>query len=393
LSALVEPRKLWVLRIATGGVAAALCIGALPLIVSAYLGYCRWTGLNPDTRLQQSALAQRIWLRRGYRELLQSVGLTAAGGRTDSSGEFQTVEDFNAMAFLSKEQFVPTEMYGEPRYRYQPNLRARDFTVWSGLWFKSLSALDSPVLNEQLRRHPAVRDVLVETDSLGFRRTGFPVDLREPSVLFLGDSFTEGMHVRSEDTFVNLYGLAMLRAGIRSYPINAGVDGYGTLEEAWTAERFVGPMKARLVIVNLFLNDVELNYHKVIKGGGFPESNYGEMFRYLRRLTDHCRARGADVVIAVIPAKEQIRLFPRGTSFQDRVRSWCGRQGVLFLDPLPHLRRVGGEGNYIPWDPHLDVEGHRNYADFLFRTTRPLLDCAFGTAQHEEVPVLPAGRR
>ena len=55
--------------------------------------------------------------------------------------------------------------------------------------------------------------------------------------LFLGDSFTDGLWVNDADTFVNVYGhIVRERAGVKLCPVNAGVNGYGSLEEAYLLE-------------------------------------------------------------------------------------------------------------------------------------------------------------
>ena len=52
-----------------------------------------------------------------------------------------------------------------------------------------------------------------------------------PTVLFVGDSFTEGLDVASADTFVNVFGRHMKDGGLPGTAVNAGVNGYGALEQ------------------------------------------------------------------------------------------------------------------------------------------------------------------
>ena len=71
-------------------------------------------------------------------------------------------------------------------------------------------------------------------DRLGFRRVD-PELTHDCAtrVLFLGDSFTDGVGVNDNETFVNRYGhLVRERLRLSACPINAGVEGYGSLEES-----------------------------------------------------------------------------------------------------------------------------------------------------------------
>jgi hypothetical protein len=49
---------------------------------------------------------------------------------------------------------------------------------------------------------------LIETDEWGFKKTDFVLEKGAPVVLFVGDSFTEGLDVASPDTFVSRFGTA-----------------------------------------------------------------------------------------------------------------------------------------------------------------------------------------
>jgi hypothetical protein len=172
----------------------------------------------------------------------------------DPTDPFHTVWDTTDSVKLSRAEFVPTEMYGRMKDRYQPLLRYVDAEVWSGFDRQRLSALDTPEIRAAVRRCRVFRSVFIETDEHGFKRTAFPLRPGEPVVLFLGDSFTEGLDVASPDTFVSLFGERMRREGLPGIPVNAGVNGYGTLEECWTAARS-RPVTRRshLVVVALLL--------------------------------------------------------------------------------------------------------------------------------------------
>jgi lysophospholipase L1-like esterase len=365
----VRVRKLW-LGLATAAISATLCGLVLTVAIFGHVLYCERTGRNVDPRLVRIGLVRRIFTRPAYDELVTHL----QNGRRDA---FPTVWDTELQIRLSKDLFVPTQMNHVLRYRLRPNLRVVNFRVFSGLTWLVYAAADSPALREILGRCTVWHEITFETDAHGFKKTDFPVEEGKPSVLFLGDSFTEGMHVASRDTFVNRYGHMLRRAGVDALPINGGVEGYGVLEESWTARRVALPLHARVIIVNLFLNDVCEDIGMVLGGEGVPQEFYRTMFRHLGYLERFCQQEGILLVVAVIPAREQIRLGESNTYFQERVARWCAKRNVEFLDPLPFFRNHGGEANYFSWDPHLNERGHRRYAAFLFRRTRAIVADAF----------------
>jgi lysophospholipase L1-like esterase len=176
---------------------------------------------------------------------------------------------------------------------------------------------------------------------------------------------------------VNLFGHFLEQARFAAVPVNAGVGGYGALEEAWTAETYSRRVETSLVVENLYLNDVNGDPRRVMAEAGVPSGSYHDMFSSLGRLVRHCNHDGLPVVICVIPDKEQ---FARGRSarhFQERVGRWCAEHGVPFLDAFPYLKQHGADANYFAWDPHLNERGHRAYAEFLFGQLRPLLETRF----------------
>jgi hypothetical protein len=127
------------------------------------------------------------------------------------------------------------------------------------------------------------------------------------------------------------------------------------------------------VILNLFPNDVHNDYRAVLRGEGAGEEDYAKMFRLLERVKRFSEARGAALLISVIPAKEQFKKLREHAAFQDRLMAWCERTGTTCIDPRPEFRETGPGKLYIPWDPHFSVAGHRRYAEFLLAHTRKLV--------------------
>lgn len=356
------------LWLATALVSLLLTLLALLAALAAYAHYCRARGRNVGPRaLRSHPLVRAVFERRAYRDLIAVV-------ERSEGDRFPTTWDLDDAVALQRSQFEPVAMYGEQKYRYRPNIRSVDFIVWTGLMRVGFAMLETPELDAAIERCEVLHRVSFETDALGFKKTEFPPEPGTPSVLFLGDSFTEGLHVRSEDTFASLYGRLMRQAGLRATPVNGGVNGYGTLEEAWTAENFAPRLGTKLVIENLFLNDAG-NERAVLRGRA-PPDQLARMFRDLDRLEAFCRQNVLPLVVSVIPAKQQLGATAEG--FQEQVRGWCARRGVPFLNPRRHLEQHGGVRNYFDWDPHLNEDGHRAYAAFLFEHTRSLLEARLG---------------
>lgn len=352
-------------RLARGLAATLLLVISAAAALASYLKYCEIQRLDAPPSLLVSPAARWAFERGCYRRLLQVMA-------TQQAARFQTLWDTTAKVALDSRQFEPVDMFGALRYRYRANQHLVYFAVWTGLQLRSFGALATPALERALEDCPLVRRTSVETDAHGFRRTQFPVDGARPTVLFLGDSFTEGLHVRTEDTFVNLFGLEMHAAGIRAVPVNAGVNGYGALESAWTAERFADQLRPRVVILSLYPNDAHENDLAVIRGA-IPERRYVEMFRDLDRLAGTCRRHGQQLLVSVIPHKNEVRAEQATRYFQRRVASWCASHGVPFLDPLDRFRKIGADRLYFSWDPHLSERGHRVYADLLLQRALPWL--------------------
>ncbi len=357
-------KGLW-LRLASLAVGGALSSALLCGLVAGYLGYCRSTGTDARLLRPYPALC-RLLADEDYLALRRLV--TAEGPDT-----FATVWDSTDAIMLSRAEFVPTEMYGHAKFRYRPGLRYLDAELWTGVDRQRLSALDAPEIRAAVERCRVFRRIAIETDDLGFKKTAFPREAGAPVILFVGDSFTEGLDVASPDTFVSLFGGRLRAAGLPGVPVNAGVNGYGPLEECWTVEHFATQLGARVVVANLFPNDVQADFPAVVAGARVPEALWGEMFGYLDRLADFCQAKGLALLVAAIPAREQLSLTPGESPFDRRVAAWCRARGLPFLSPLAVFRAQGAGTVYFPSDPHLSEAGHSIYAQFLFERSLPLL--------------------
>jgi lysophospholipase L1-like esterase len=359
----LSPLALWAATAAAAGVLSAAVLGG---ILFAIVSHGRTSGRGAPPGLARWGIVRRLFMDPGYRNLLAVL-------RQQRATSFETVWDFDTATLLESGQFDSLTIDGRRSYRRRPKVHVAQIRVFSGVGWVNLTAVETPELLAALGRCRLVRDVRWETDELGFKRTAAPRAPGQASVLFLGDSFTEGMYVRSEDTFASLFGGGLKAAGYDAAALNAGVAGYGVAEENWTAERFAERVDARLLIVSLYLNDVHGDPRRVMSGA-VPQRNWRRLLRELDHLDGVCRSRQLGLIVAVIPDKEQLGAGPSVLGFQQRIDHWCHDVGVRCLDALPYFETHGAASNYFAWDAHLSEEGHRNYASFLLEAGRSILD-------------------
>ncbi|HXT68966.1 MAG TPA: SGNH/GDSL hydrolase family protein [Vicinamibacterales bacterium] len=103
---------------------------------------------------------------------------------------------------------------------------------------------------------PAFGHVRYQTTRDGFRIYGDPASPKR-KVLVVGDSFTEGEHLSTGETYYEL--LAAMRPDLELFAIGGG--GYGTLQEFMLVDEFVDGIKPWLVIVQMHPNDLINNSH------------------------------------------------------------------------------------------------------------------------------------
>jgi len=285
---------------------------------------------------------------------------------------------------FSRKLFRPVEMYGVQRYMYKPGVTRVSFTITVGGQPRSFEMVDTPELRRAIADlHPD--DVrAIGYDELGFR----PVDaeLRRDCavrVMFLGDSFTEGLFVDDAETFVNRYGhLARDRGRVAACPIDAGVDGYSTLEEAYVfAHYWEAVGRPRVAVLMHFVNDIDELPDKVLDGTMTdPSRKWADNFSYLRRMVAFARQHGVDLVVAAIPIKRQATEPSTLKNYQDILRRFCDKEGVRFIDLNDTLRAYDPAGVYVKGDIHWNAKGHGVVADVLYERTKDLLVAASTSA-------------
>lgn len=95
----------------------------------------------------------------------------------------------------------------------------------------------------------------ISTDGEGFRIHGDAGEQERRKVLFLGDSFTQAMHVSDDNTYFGLLG-DELDIEVFAY----GVEGYGTLQQYLVLDRYIDAIQPDVVIIQYCPNDI-INNH------------------------------------------------------------------------------------------------------------------------------------
>lgn len=315
----------------------ALLVTSLLIFSMTTFGIVRWLAIASYKHLpfvkHWSWLAEQL-TEEPFKRFVEAV-------RSNEQSKFFTFWDFNQGTMLSRNLFLEENMYSEIKFRYKPNIEIDNVMVWSGAASIGFITAETPEIRDRLKECKVLRRVQFKTDRFGFKPTQFELNSSSPTILFLGDSFTEGYWVSPEKTFVNLIGSKLKSNGVDLVPVNMGVGGYGALEMSWMLEHFAPVLHPKIAIINLFPNDVGADYIAAVKGKKILEENYQQMFHYLDLIRSYCQGHRIDLIISVIPPKQQFKKLSRYSHFQDRVNEWCRNHHISYLDSRAYFKKVG----------------------------------------------------
>jgi lysophospholipase L1-like esterase len=280
-------------------------------------------------------------------------------------GSFSTTWNYNGNILLSKSLHKTESMYGKEKYTILPNISVSNMRIWTGTYYQRLITNVDKNLLSILKDCTIITDVVYNTDLNGFKIT-YDTGLNPKLTLFvLGDSFTEGLWVKSDETFSSIFTKNIhrnIKIPIKTY--NLGVRGYSVLESSFLFDKYYQKLNPDMVILNLFINDVDENYYNVMINKDIDENAYREMFFYIKNISDNCKKNDITFFVSIIPAKGQlnseVELF-----FQNNVMNWSRKEGIKTFNPYQYFKDVGFENIYFPWDPHFSADGHSHYANFL----------------------------
>lgn len=291
--------------------------------------------------------------------------LDAARRSVGELSTFESISDYDGSIVLHSLIFDPVMMFGQSRYRFRQNVDACYLRLWTGAHWLQGTFPVTPAIANALRSCDITFRFDFRTDGNGFKPSGYPHTPGLPSVLFLGDSFTEGLWTPPSLTFVSQFGNLLAEGGIDAAALNLGASGYSAMEECWTLEHWSRALEAKVAVFNLFLNDVG-NADEIQFEGHVPEESFRSMFFYLDRARDYCASNGISMAVAVIPDIRQFGDRRRLSVFQDRVRDWAGACQLKFLDPRGTFQSENVTELYIVDDGHFTPRGHIRYAQFLY---------------------------
>jgi lysophospholipase L1-like esterase len=293
------------------------------------------------------------------------------------SDVFKTMWDTNTGVLLSRRLFREVDMDGVPKYAYKPNVKKLGFTTSVGGLMWRMQTVDTPRMRDALRDLDTTFLMDASYDEHGFRRVAPELTTGcTRRVLFLGDSFTDGLWVQDHETLVSVYGrLARARAGVAVCPVNAGVNGYGSFEERFVLEHeFDEAGRPSVIFVLYFPNDVDQDYDAVVNGRlAGADRAWRDSLSELRRMHHFASGHRSTLVLVAIPTAEQT--FHRATQayYQDVLRAFAAQEGLMFIDLYDPFVARDPHPLYWTWDPHFTPEGHRVAAEVLYERTRGLL--------------------
>jgi lysophospholipase L1-like esterase len=332
--------------------------------------HLHWAVVRP---LLGSGLVRAYLTDPSFRQLLQVMD----DERSERANSFAVFWGADNTELVSKRLFRPVEMYGVHRYMYRPDVKTLQFVAGASGVYRAMEMEDTPALRRALSGLDTKRLAEASYDRHGFRRVD--ADLSRDCtarVLFLGDSFTDGSGVNDAETFVNRYGhLVRDRLGLSICPINAGVEGYGSLEESYVLETYFDTFaRPPLIVLMHYANDVADDVDAVL-GGALAESDakWQTSLDYLSRMEAFAHRAHATLVIAAIPPAGQFSTTWTRRNYQEVLRRFCARQRVPFVDLFDSLERFGSGRAYFDDDPHWTPAGHQVVAEALYEATWTML--------------------
>lgn len=150
-------------------------------------------------------------------------------------------------------------VFGEMLLRYCCSKDSRALHIYTSdalLGYKLIPNLDTVYKQSEYT-------IGIHTDSYGLRNdsTVYASDSSLLKILGIGDSFMFGMGVEQNKTFLSHLERIFQAESKPVIAINAGVPGYGTIQEFLTATRLVPLFKPHVVIFSYFIgNDMSENY-------------------------------------------------------------------------------------------------------------------------------------
>ncbi len=239
-----------------------------------------------------------------------------------------------------------------------------------------------------------------EFDNNGFRKNSQPDSKNLPHILFVGDSYTEGLYVNDNETFVDRMRVIMDHEKF-AYPVNGGSNGYGTINEFLIIKEYAARLNIKSVILIHSFNDI-INSQEIVFKGSHPDLNkaWDKNLSIISSINEFCKSSNMKFVIASFPNLFQY-INPDIESkknYQDRLKDFCKSKNIFFIDIYDEINdrlklneeklkkknrseilfengfyeQNLGENIYLPFDDHLSAYGHKVFAEILWNRIKEL---------------------
>ncbi len=98
----------------------------------------------------------------------------------------------------------------------------------------------------------------IHSNSAGYRMYGNPQEESRKKVLFIGDSFTQAMHVSNDNTY---YGILGRDLNLEVFAL--GTEAYGTLQEYMLLDKIIDDIQPDVVVLQFCPNDFINNHYEL----------------------------------------------------------------------------------------------------------------------------------
>lgn len=235
----------------------------------------------------------------------------------------------------------------------------------------------------------------------GVRDHAHPLEKAEGvrRVICLGDSVTFGLGVKRDESYPSVLQERLDAEGPGVEVLNVSLMAWSTRQERIAYERIARRYHPDLVLLGICLNDPQelannlarppawlsglfersALVRRIVDAPGREIRNVQELFLVpeppkvrasfelffaeMGRLQQELQADGVPLSVVVFPYAGQVGGAPPPPVAQDRIRAYCAREGLPFLDALPGLVPLG-EAAFVPGDHiHLTAAGCARVAD------------------------------
>ena len=221
-------------------------------------------------------------------------------------------------------------------------------------------------------------------------------------VISLGDSTTLGWRLRPEEAYPQVLQDRASALGHNLEVFNVALGGWSTRQELIAYRRIARAYHPDIVLLGICLNDFAEMQNNLARPPAWlaalhlrsalvrrivraedreigsieelfaeppsprVEDGFRRVFADVRAVRDDVKADGGELVVLLLPYRQQVEPgAPPGVP-QRRVAEFCAREKIRFLDLLPALRGTGDSGFIDP--VHLSATGARQVAEAVLQS-------------------------